>query len=36
MEYKNNQLVLKQKNGGTFTVSIAAGNVDTSKFVTKE
>lgn len=36
MEYKNNQLVLKQKNGGTFTVSIASGNVDTSKFVTKE
>ena len=36
MEYKNNQLVLKQKNGGTFTVSIVAGNVDTSKFVTKE
>lgn len=36
MEYKNNQLVLKQKNSGTFTVSIAAGNVDTSKFVTKE
>lgn len=37
MEYKDNQLVLKQKNGGTFTVSIvAAGNVDTSKFVTKE
>ena len=37
MEYKNNQLVLKQKNGGTFTVSIvSAGNVDTSKFVTKE
>ena len=36
MEYKDNQLVLKQKNSGTFTVSIAAGNVDTSKFVTKE
>lgn len=36
MEYKDNQLVLKQKNGGTFTVSIASGNVDTSKFVTKE
>lgn len=36
MEYKNNQLVLKQKNGGTFTVSIATGNVDTSKFITKE
>lgn len=36
MEYKNNQLVLKQKNGGTFTVSIATSNVDTSKFVTKE
>lgn len=36
MEYKNNQLVLKQKNGGTFTVSIISGNVDTSKFVTKE
>lgn len=37
IEYKNNQLVLKQKNGGTFTVSIvASGNVDTSKFVTKE
>ena len=36
MEYKSNQLVLKQKNGGTFTVSIASGNVDTSKFVTKE
>lgn len=36
MEYKNDQLVLKQKNGGTFTVSIVSGNVDTSKFVTKE
>ena len=36
MEYKDNQLVLKQKNGGTFTVSIASGNVDTSKLVTKE
>lgn len=36
MEYKDNQLVLKQKNGGTFTVSIASGNIDTSKFVTKE
>lgn len=36
MEYKDNQLVLKQKNGGTFTVSIASGNVDTSKFATKE
>lgn len=36
MEYKDNQLVLKQKNSGTFTVSIASGNVDTSKFVTKE
>ena len=36
MEYKDNQLVLKQKNGGTFTVSIVSGNVDTSKFVTKE
>ena len=36
MEYKNNLLVLKQKNGGTFTVSIATSNVDTSKFVTKE
>lgn len=33
----NGQLVLKQKNGGEFTVSIVAdGNVDTSKFVTKE
>lgn len=38
MEYKNNQLVLKQKNGGTFTVSIYSGNpdIDTSKLVTKE
>lgn len=37
MEYKDNQLVLKQKNGGTFTVSIvSSGNIDTSKFVTKE
>lgn len=36
MEYKNNKLVLKQKNGDTFTVSIATGNVDTSKFITKE
>lgn len=36
MEYNDNQLVLKQKNGGTFIVSIASGNVDTSKFVTKE
>ena len=33
----NGQLVLKQKNGGEFKVSIVAdGNVDTSKFVTKE
>ena len=36
MEYKDNKLVLKQKNGGEFTVSIVSGNVDTSKFVTKE
>ena len=32
----NGQLVLKQKNGGEFTVSIVAGNIDTSKLVTKE
>ena len=32
----NGQLVLKQKNGGEFTVSIVAGGVDTSKLVTKE
>lgn len=36
MEYKNNQLVLKQKNGGEFTASIVAGGIDTSKLVTKE
>ena len=36
MEYKNNQLVLKQKNVGEFKVSIVAGDIDTSKFVTKE
>lgn len=32
----NGQLVLKQKNGGEFTVSIVAGGIDTSKLVTKE
>ena len=32
----NGQLVLKQKNGGEFTVSIIAGDIDTSKLVTKE
>lgn len=32
----NGQLVLKQKNGGEFTVSIVAGDIDTSKLVTKE
>lgn len=32
----NGQLVLKQKNGGEFTVSIAASGIDTSKLVTKE
>lgn len=32
----NGQLVLKQKNGGEFTVSIATGGIDTSKLVTKE
>ncbi len=32
----NGQLALKQKNGGEFTVTIAAGGIDTSKFVTKE
>ena len=36
MEYKDNKLVLKQKNGGEFTVSIVAGGIDTSKLVTKE
>ena len=36
MEYKNNQLVLKQKNGGEFTVSIVAGGIDISKLITKE
>lgn len=32
----NGQLVLKQKNGGEFTVSIVAGGIDTSKLITKE
>lgn len=32
----NGQLVLKQKNGGEFTVSIVSGGIDTSKLVTKE
>lgn len=32
----NGQLVLKQKNGGEFTVSIVASGIDTSKLVTKE
>ena len=32
----NGQLILKQKNGGEFTVSIVAGGIDTSKLVTKE
>ena len=32
----NGQLVLKQKNGGEFTVSIVAGGIDISKLVTKE
>ena len=32
----NGQLVLKQKNGGEFTVSIVVGGIDTSKLVTKE
>ena len=32
----NGQLVLKQKNGGEFTVSIVAGGIDVSKLVTKE
>ena len=32
----NGQLVLKQKNGGEFTVSIVTGGIDTSKLVTKE
>lgn len=32
----NGQLILKQKNGGEFTVSIVAGDIDTSKLVTKE
>lgn len=36
MTYDGEYLVLRQKNGGQFTVSIASGNVDTSKFVTKE
>ena len=34
--YANGQLVLKQKNGGEFTVSIVVGGIDTSKLVTKE
>ena len=32
----NGQLVLKQKNGGEFTVSIVAGGIDASKLITKE
>lgn len=37
MTYQNNELVLKQKNGGTFKVSIYSGdNPDTSSFVTKD
>lgn len=32
----NGQLVLKQKNGREFTVSIVASGIDTSKLVTKE
>lgn len=35
MTYDGEYLVLKQKNGGQFTVSIASGNPDTSSFVTK-
>lgn len=36
MTYDGEHLVLKQKNGGQFTVSIASGkNPDTSSFVTK-
>lgn len=35
MTYDGEHLVLKQKNGGQFTVSIASKNPDTSGFVTK-
>ena len=35
MDYDGEYLVLKQKNGGQFTVSIASKNPDTSSFVTK-
>ena len=35
MTYDGEYLVLKQKNGGQFTVSIASENPDTSNFVTK-
>lgn len=36
MDYDGEYLVLKQKNGGQFTVAIASGkNPDTSEFVTK-
>lgn len=33
---EHNELILKQKNGGEFTVSIVAGDIDTSKLVTEE
>lgn len=37
MTYQNGQLALKQKNGGTFAVSIYSGiDPDTSKYVTKD
>lgn len=35
MDYDGEYLVLKQKNGGQFTVSIVSKNHDTSSFVTK-